>query len=39
MRYRKLLLEPGSTKDGIELLRNFLGTEPDDKYFLLDQGL
>jgi Zn-dependent oligopeptidase len=39
MRYRKKLLEPGSTKDGLELLKDFLGGEPDDKYFLKDQGL
>lgn len=39
MRYRKKLLEPGSTKDGIELLRDFLGEDPDDKYFLMDSGL
>ncbi len=38
-RYRKKLLEPGSTKDGLELLKDFLGSDPDDKYFLLDQGL
>ena len=39
MRYRTKLLEPGSTKDGVELIRDFLGEEPDDKYFLIDQGL
>lgn len=39
MRYRSKLLEPGSTKDGIELLTDFLGEEPDDIYFLMDKGL
>jgi Zn-dependent oligopeptidase len=39
MRYRKLLLEPGSTKDGIDLITDFLGGPPEDKYFLMDNGL
>ena len=39
MRYRRKICEPGSTKDGIDMLRDFLGEEPDDKYFLIDQGL
>ena len=39
MRYRKLLLEPGSTKDGIEILRDFLDEEPNDIYYLIDCGL
>jgi thimet oligopeptidase len=38
-RYRDKLLAPGSTSDGINLLRDFLGSEPDDSYFLLDKGL
>ena len=33
MRYRKKILEPGSTKDGIDLLKDFLGESPSDKYF------
>lgn len=32
-------MEPGSTKDGIQLVRDFLGEEPDDKYFLIAKGL
>ena len=39
LKYRKYILEPGSTKDGIELLKDFLGEETDDKYFLLEKGL
>lgn len=39
MRYRKYILEPGTTKDGYTLLTDFLGEDPDDSYFLLDQGL
>jgi len=39
MRYRKLLLEPGSTKDGMELLEQFLGEKPNSDYFLQDKGL
>ena len=39
MRYRKKLLEPASTNDGIELLKDFLDEEPDDIYFLIDKGL
>lgn len=36
LRYRKLLLERGATKDGLELLRDFLGEEPDDSYFIIN---
>lgn len=39
MRYRKLLLEPGSTKDGIDLLKEFLGEDTDLSYFLKEKGL
>jgi Zn-dependent oligopeptidase len=39
MRYRNKLLRPGSTKDGLELLKDFLGEEPDDKYFLINYGV
>jgi Zn-dependent oligopeptidase len=38
MHYRKTMLEPGSTKDGSELLLDFLGSKPDIKYFLVDRG-
>ena len=37
--YRKYILEPGATKDGIVLLTKFLGEKPSDKYFLKEKGL
>lgn len=39
MDYRKQILEPGSTKDADELLRNFLGREPRMDAFLISKGL
>jgi thimet oligopeptidase len=39
MRYRKKLLEPGSTKDALELLEDFLGEKPNPDYFLQEKGL
>jgi thimet oligopeptidase len=39
MRYRRLLLEVGATKDSLVSLTNFLDCEPDDKYFMIDKGL
>ena len=39
MKYRKHILEPGASKDGIVLLENFLGEKPNDKYFMMDKGL
>lgn len=39
MKYRKQILEPGASYDGITLLENFLGEPTDDKYFLMDKGL
>jgi Zn-dependent oligopeptidase len=39
MRYRTTVLEPNGTKDAIELLRDFLGREPNDRAFLADIGL
>ena len=38
MHYRKTMLEPGSTKDGFVLLQDFLESQPDVKYFLVDRG-
>ncbi|QKF94196.1 peptidase M3A/M3B [Fadolivirus algeromassiliense] len=39
MRYRKKLLEPGSSKDALELLEDLLGEKPNDDYFLKEKGL
>lgn len=38
MRYRRFL-ERGSTEDSIDLLKELLGEEPNEKYFLIDLGL
>ncbi|MBY5162940.1 M3 family metallopeptidase [Salsipaludibacter albus] len=37
--YRRAVLEPGGTHDAIELLRDFLGRDPDDRAFLRKLGL
>jgi len=39
MRYRHEIYEKGGTLDGIDLVRNFLGREPNNKAFLRDLGL
>lgn len=39
MRYRREIYEKGGTLDGTELLRNFLGREPNNTAFLRDLGL
>ena len=39
MEYRTKLLQPGSSRDGMDLLRDFLGKEPSDDDFLRDNGL
>jgi thimet oligopeptidase len=39
MRYRNRLLEPGATRDSLELLEDFLGEKTDDSYFLKEKGL
>ena len=39
MRYRTKLLEPGSSKDALELLEDFLGENTNDDYFLEEVGL
>ncbi|MDX1745516.1 MAG: M3 family metallopeptidase, partial [Halobacteriales archaeon] len=37
--YRREILEPGGSRDGIEHLRAFLGREPDDRAFLANIGI
>ena len=37
-RYRATILEPNATKDGEELLRDFLGRQPDQEAFLRYNG-
>ena len=39
MRYRNLVLAPGSSKNGMELLRDFLGREPNSHAFFAKFGL
>uniref|UniRef100_A0A023FXA5 Putative thimet oligopeptidase ixodes scapularis thimet oligopeptidase n=1 Tax=Amblyomma parvum TaxID=251391 RepID=A0A023FXA5_AMBPA len=39
MDYRRQILEPGSTKDAEELLRDFLGRDPTMEAFLRSKGL
>jgi thimet oligopeptidase len=39
MRYRREIYEKGGTLDGMDLVRNFLGREPNPDAFLADLGL
>jgi len=39
MAYRRKVLEPGGTRDAIDLLRDFLGREPRSDAFFRKLGL
>ena len=38
MRYRKTILAPGGSVDSIDSVRKFLGRDPSDKAFLINNG-
>jgi thimet oligopeptidase len=39
LRYRRKILEPGGSTDGAEMVRRFLGREPNNTAFLRGLGL
>ncbi len=39
MAYRRAVLEPGGSRDGADMLRDFLGREPDNRAFLKKLGI
>jgi len=38
MKYRKLILGPGGSRDSDESIREFLGREPNDEAFMRQNG-
>jgi len=39
IRYRNIVLEQSASKDSIDVLVEFLGEEPSNKWFLIDKGI
>ena len=39
MRYREIILEKGGTEEALDLVKEFLGREPNNKAFLKSMGL
>jgi Zn-dependent oligopeptidase len=37
--FRRFILEPGSTKECMQMLKDFLGREPDGRAFRKELGL
>ena len=38
MKYRKLILAPGGSRDSMELIKEFLGRDPNEEAFLEQNG-